>query len=255
MWFGCQIDKEDIALNCFEGSSSLLKNDRNKTIECLDKYCEQSGIISGDKIIRDNFPVIDADVFISHSHDDEQYAHRVASFFLSIGLQPFLDSYVWKSADSLLKKIDNKYCFNKDKETYNYKARNLSTSYVHMMLASAICKMIDQCPLFLFIKSNNSTIVDIDRIQNCNTISPWIFFELLYFHRTQRHTPSKYKNFTKKDALEDSSERLKIKLLAETNDLIPISKSILQKMYQSYTKNHYKREDTLFGLYQMIHLI
>ena len=59
------------------------------------------------------------------------------------GLTAFIDSCIWGHSDKLLKIIDNKYCRNSD-DSYNYTARNFSTSHVHMMLMTALNKMIDK---------------------------------------------------------------------------------------------------------------
>ena len=73
-----------------------------------------------------------------------------------LGLRAFVDSMVWGSADSLLRKIDDEFCYNEGAHSYNYEKRNLSTSYVHMMLCSSLANMMDKCICFSFINSNQS---------------------------------------------------------------------------------------------------
>ena len=150
MWFGGVIDTSLVSFGNIHENVAYLSSLKGKVVQNLDNYCRSDGELLGKEIEADCFPEINADVFISHSHNDEDYAQRVASWLNSqFGLLPFIDSFVWKSADRLLKIIDDKYCLNDNGKTYSYEARNLSTSYIHMMLASAISKMIDKCPLFL----------------------------------------------------------------------------------------------------------
>lgn len=72
------------------------------------------------------------DIFISHSHNNQREAEILAAWLTKHkGLSCFVDSFVWGSADELLKEIDNKYCKNFRKNTYDYTKRNFTTSHVH----------------------------------------------------------------------------------------------------------------------------
>ncbi|MBR3022513.1 MAG: hypothetical protein IKH59_09150 [Bacteroidaceae bacterium] len=75
-------------------------------------------VIDGDALKNYIFPTGEEgnyDVFISYSHNDKDDA-----IFLTLwleqkcGLRVFLDYYVWGSADSLLKDIDDYYCKQKN---------------------------------------------------------------------------------------------------------------------------------------------
>lgn len=54
---------------------------------------------------RNCYFLFDIDVFISHSHADEDEAIRIALSMEKIGLKAFVDSCVWVHADELLKKL------------------------------------------------------------------------------------------------------------------------------------------------------
>lgn len=88
-------------------------------------------IINGSEIQKECFPVIDADVFISHSHNDEDLANALAGWLhKKFDLKVFIDSNVWEYSDDLLTEINDKYS-NKQYDTdggvvYNYKSCNLA---------------------------------------------------------------------------------------------------------------------------------
>lgn len=75
------------------------------------------GIIKGDTLKDTYFPsgLFDGsnyDVFISHSHNNEEEAHLLAAWLKKYKkLSCFVDSFAWGSADQLLKEIDDKYCY------------------------------------------------------------------------------------------------------------------------------------------------
>lgn len=164
-----------------------IENNTNK-IECFLneelKLVDDKGniILNGDEIVKKIFPSNNNyDVFISHSHNDEECAKKFANFLRKeLNLKVFLDSEIWGSADDFLKKIDDKYCKTDDIfNTYSYEKRNFSTSHVHLLLVSAIACVINNSKKFIFIESEN-TKFSISNIKNNEyTKSPWIYTELL----------------------------------------------------------------------------
>ena len=121
------------------------------------------------------------DIFISHSHADFDLANKLALLLESrLKLKSFVDSTVWGYADELLREIDNEFCLSLDKKTYAYEKRNRSTSHVHMMLAAALSKVIDQCECVLFLNTENSIrVAETIKRGDTHTASPWIYHELL----------------------------------------------------------------------------
>lgn len=80
----------------------------------------ESGIINGKKLRNFVFPTDNYDVFISHSHDDLEIAKQFAAWLKEkYRCSVFLDSFVWNSADDLLREIDNLYCKQRN-GLYNY---------------------------------------------------------------------------------------------------------------------------------------
>jgi hypothetical protein len=143
----------------------------------LDAFLAPDGSINASQMEAEWFPKFEADVFLSHSHKDEKLAISLAGLFFDIfNIRTFVDSCVWGYSAKLLKKIDKKFCtLNEETETYSYEQRNLSTAHVHMMLASALSKTIDQCECMMFLNTPGSVKPE-QVIQQ--TASPWIYYEI-----------------------------------------------------------------------------
>src|SRR5262245_6098291 len=93
--------------------------------EILRKLLKPDGVVDGELMQRAWFPQVEAEVFISHSHQDETKALNFAGYLdKHFGLTSFVDSAVWRYADDLLRAIDNKYCQNDDETMYLYEKRN-----------------------------------------------------------------------------------------------------------------------------------
>lgn len=116
----------------------------------------------------------------------------------TFGLESFIDSCSWGYCDELLRRIDDKYCYNKKSKTYNYKLRNYTTSHVHMMLSTALAEMIDKTECVIFFNTPNSINME-DEINNIKdskkTLSPWIYYELSMINLIKETSPIRTKPF------------------------------------------------------------
>lgn len=141
------------------------------------------------------FPTYRADVFISHSHKDEEKVIALAGWLNEkFDLNVFIDSCVWGYCNDLLKAIDNKYCLNEKKDAYDYDLRNYTTSHVHMMLSMALTDMIDLSECIIFFNTPSSVEIkrDIETLKNIDTkitLSPWIYNELAISNKLRPHYP------------------------------------------------------------------
>lgn len=153
----------------------------------------------------------------------KDFARRV---YLKTGLVSFIDSEVWSYADDLLKEIDSTYTFNDETNLYDYDRRNVSTSYVHLMLNTALLNMIDRCECLFFLNTPNSFNVE-EEIEN-TTYSPWIYSELSMANSIEKKIPKRYEELNKslREGREsvfsqlDSGLGLKIALQPSINNLI-----------------------------------
>lgn len=162
-----------------------IDKERQKVFRQLKFFEGQSGIIKGKELQQYTFPngaVNDYDVFISYSHDDVELVKRFCAYLRDYcGLKVFLDYYVWKSADGLLKVIDDKYCKSKDNVHYIYGRRNFSTSHIHAMLSMAILDIINKTECCIFIDSDHSIhMAQLKNSSKARTLSPWLYEELSF---------------------------------------------------------------------------
>lgn len=208
----------------------------------LTKFTNPDGSLQADDIINNWFPSINADVFISHSHKDEEYVLGLAGWLKThFGLNSFIDSAVWGYSDELLKKIDNKYCKSRNGDTYDYQKRNRSTSHVHMMLSTALMNMIDRCEVFIFVETQNSFTPSEYFDSDGETESPWIYSELSLVEKMRESIPERVKrNVAGYDSIElsESLENVRIKYPADISNLIPLTSDILIRWKTIGSVNH-----------------
>ena len=178
------------------------------------------GILNGSTIKDTYFPSTtlegnNYDFFISHSHNNEEYAILLANWLeRNYGCSCFVDSMIWKSADELLKAIDDIYCYKKHTKTYDYKKRNFTTSHVHAILSMALLDTIKNSQYCIFIESEES--ISLENGLRKRTFSPWLYEEIKYMALFQPY--NKTKNFAKADSL---NEGLKMKYDAKELEKFP----------------------------------
>ena len=163
-------------------SASMFKMDNFPGDQKLKEALSSLDTLDASEISRTWFSEIAIDVFISHSSKDSDLAKSFGAFLQQhFGLRVFIDSTVWLHMDEMLRALDNKYCVserNADNtiKTYSYDARNVTTSHVHMILAHALIKMIDNAECFIYLNTSNSTSKQ--AATSIDTASPWLYHEL-----------------------------------------------------------------------------
>ncbi|SRR6266568_387909 len=200
---------------------------RRQVLEALEEFVGEDGSIDGTRLQDSWFPQIQADVFLSHSHGDEALALRLAGWLWQrFRLRVFVDSCVWGCSAELLKRIDNKYCRIPGQESYSYEKRSLSTSHVHMMLSTALAKMIDRAECAWVLNTGNS-ITTREAIDS--TKSPWIFSEIAMMHVVRRRDPRDHRDMTKlaKAQREGLERPLVITYNVDLRGFEPISQDII----------------------------
>ena len=179
----------------------LFNDNKTKVEKTLKGFILTDGSLDGSKMQDNWFPQIDADIFISHSHDDEDMALILAGWLYdNFKIKTFIDSCIWGYADDLIRIIDNRYCLNSNGETYNYQKRNYSTSHIHMMLSTALSMMIDKTECLFFLNTPSS-IKSSEVVTK--TESPWIYSEISMSELIRKKTLKSYRNFVMEKALHD----------------------------------------------------
>lgn len=183
----------------------------------LDEFKSANGVLQAEGIIKNWFPKIHADVFLSHSHKDEQLITGLAGWLkYEFQITSFIDSAVWGYADNLLRVIDDNFCKKTSDKYYNYNLRNRSTSHVHMLLSTALFEMIDRCECIIFVNTPNS-FVSIDSLnKNGKTESPWIYSEIAMTRLIRQRSPADHRPKMAMDSvgasLEDISESRQLRI-------------------------------------------
>lgn len=154
---------------------------------------EKKEVIDAQKIADHIFPSQDADVFLSHSHADEDKAIELAVSLQARGLRVFVDSCVWGYFHDLLHDLSEIYADPKREEyrtVYNYRDAIDLAAGVHMMLTGALHKVIHQSELFIFLNTSKSIPLE-DYQEFDRTFSPWIYSELQFSAYVGNETPKR----------------------------------------------------------------
>lgn len=160
----------------------------------LEDLILNNGNLSAEKMWEQWFPEISCHVFISHSHRNENDAKTFAQWlYQNFGIKSFIDSTVWGYADELLRQIDDDYCLNSWENTYNYNKRNISTAHIHMILMSALVKMMDKTECVIFLNTPESINTKEAITDRHTTYSPWIYGELLFSDLLRKNIPERIK--------------------------------------------------------------
>ena len=249
--------------NCFtqilesnykEIGSNLFNEQRNIIQSDLKEFENMEGQLSGNQIIKEWFPNIKADIFLSHSHQDEDFVIGFAGWlYKNFGLTSFIDSTVWGYTNDLLKIIDDNYSLYPNSSTYDYNKRNYSTSHVHMMLSTSLMNMIDRCECIIFVNTPQSFTPSTDIKNQGTTLSPWIFSEILMSEMLRIRKPHRLK--LAMDSVTAStesrnyiSESLQVSYDIDMKHLTPLS---ISQLLEWKKKKIYKGEENLDALYRI----
>ena len=170
----------------YDDGKILNENNKSQIQSELEKFLRDDNKLDGTSIKEAWFPQIKADVFISHSHNNEVQAIALAGWLnKNFGLNCFIDSLVWNYAPNLIDKLNNTYNVivnNPPNKTYEYQTAKYISSHIDLMLNTALNNMIDHCEALIFLNTPESTgqAIENDKIDisKVEIESPWIYSEL-----------------------------------------------------------------------------
>lgn len=202
MYVGFEINEYYNLTNPSKNDIDNFKNQAKGNCAKLSKYLigviDGKELIDAQKISDHIFPIREADIFLSHSHADEDKAIELAISLQDKGLKVFVDSCVWGYFHELLDNLNEVYAqpVRKDKKIiYDYRKAISLTAGVHMMLMGALHSMIKRSEIFIFLNTDNS--VPLESYQKFDrTFSPWIYSELQFSFHVENDTPKRFSRIT-----------------------------------------------------------
>jgi hypothetical protein len=197
-------------LDYAKSGQKIARQNKDHIESKLSSFIDEAGDIQAEMVIAEWFPQSAFDVFISHSHKDENLALSLAGYLKEkFGLSSFIDHQAWHHCDALLKEIDNKYCYQPKAETYSYSKRNSTTAHVHNMLCIALTEVMDKSECLFFINTDNSTTkknhISASYSKDSSTYSPWLYYEMSMLNLIKIKAPWRKrvvaKAFTRNDSI------------------------------------------------------
>ncbi|MDO6745541.1 hypothetical protein Q4553_13310 [Tenacibaculum soleae] len=218
----------------------LFKQYSNNIEIKLDELILENGNIDGGKMQGNWFPTVEADIFLSHSHKNEKEAIALSGYLYDkLGLKTFVDSCIWGYSANLLKELDKKFC-KRDDGYYDYNKRNFTTSNVHMMLSTALTKMMDKSECLFFFNTPES--ISFKQGVKSSTLSPWIYAEIETSKMLRHKKLSEYRKLRKETrffAKEDVQLNESIQYPIDLDHLTSINQKDIIKWVNSYNNEEY----------------
>lgn len=255
--FNVLVNSKEKFYSYHESGLSIYNKHKRIITDSLEKYINPDGSLSEKDIENDWFPKIDAHVFLSHSHNDLKFVISFAGWlYEKFKIEAFIDSCVWENSDTLLRKIDNRYCVSSRDEngnikTYGYGLRNKSTSNVHMILYTALMKMMDRTECLMFVNTPSSVKWSDMISEELATESPWIYGELLATKLIRNKSRKAHRDLLHKSFFEhadESYENLAIEYTFDTKHLIDISDYDLE-YFEEHADSYRNAFDALDNFY------
>ncbi|MGT0065173.1 TIR domain protein [Helicobacter pylori] len=173
--------------NILKSSSRPFNNQAHQVNEVVEKIAEKiykliesakhlnDGIILNHNKIKEAFfspfepQLKDAQVFLSHSHADKNKALKVKNYLESeTDHRVFIGSLFWDYKNNVLKEMKKHHIdVSKIEDTFT------------LILRESLQDMIEKCPYFVFLQSNNSVS---NQGLSHTTYSAWIYEELKIAH-------------------------------------------------------------------------
>lgn len=249
--FNLSFDGSGLSKYITEGRR-IHNSNKSQVKDKLESFKDIDGNLVASEIIAGWFPSIKADIFLSHSHKDADQIIGLSGWLKQeFGLISFIDSCIWGYSNDLLKIIDDEYCYSRPEGYYSYEKRNKSTSHVHMMLSTALTKMINSCECIIFMNTPSSISPKKYIKDGDTTDSPWIYSEIAMTSLVQKRSRVEHRQraIVKSRVILDSiSQFPSVMYDVDLMHLIPLTVSDLIKWQNT---NSEKGSEALDSLYEL----
>ncbi len=209
-----------------------------------------NGTIDGSQILNEWFPMVKADIFFSHSHDDKDLTCALAGWMNEkFNLNCFIDSNVWGWSENLLEMLNEKFSDKRKNPQggwlYDHESCNRVSQHVNVMLSVALQKMIDKVESVILLNTNQSIRV-FDAEQISSTYSPWIYTEIINTKYIQKKPLIVYRDYSSlehgcgKRIFEENSQienKMKISYMVPIDHLNKLDEHLLKAWQQEYESN------------------
>lgn len=233
-----------------EEYKNIFSKNKEKIKKGIEEFLLPDKSIDVEKLSNNWFKEVKVDIFISHSHRDEEETVILAGILnKEFGLKCFIDSMVWGNSLELLKEIDDRY--NKlENGNYSYSGSTWAASNVHLILMIALKKMIDNTECVLFFKTPNSIEVR-NMNKEENTASPWIFSEIEIINSIRIISPERSK-IAISESVKTNDDKKKLNFLYKTDlkEYFDINDEIFKEWLNK--KNQNSDKNSLDILYEIV---
>lgn len=201
-----------------------------------------------------DFPIDKYDIFFSFAHEDTELAKVIAyKIEQATGLRCFVDCDIWGAADRTIDAIYKQATSANNQITTPQNDYNYTASHVYALLYNAILKMINQCEVVFFLKTDNFLK------NNAIVHSPWIFNEIEITRTMRRRIPSRFryvveverdlKMFSESRGVEDRRP-YDVEYGVNINDFDILSREDIKNWLSDSTVNEKQKLNNLDLLYQ-----
>ncbi|MFN8306947.1 MAG: hypothetical protein U0T79_09250 [Ferruginibacter sp.] len=229
--------------------TSIYKGYANNFVNKFQQIIDTDKSIDGTGIQKAWFPNVKADIFISHSHKDTQLALQLAGWLKdSLNVNSFVDSVVWQNGDELIKHLSGKM-YGKAIDLVTSSQRDIVSGHAHMMLASAITSMMDNCESTFFLNTPSSLkLTD----GNTTTRSPWLYYEIGQSQFIRKRVPPRFQVSRERFfALSESIEKaMDLEYQVTLSHFAEINASTLRSWWRRYQQVGGNSMDALYDLFQ-----
>ncbi|CAN7415029.1 hypothetical protein [Pseudomonas brassicacearum] len=247
--FNIKLNTSILSVN---GEKIRTHKDEHKTkVKSLSKLMMEKDTFDASLILTYLFPDIEADIFLSHSYCDLDQAIQIAKLLEEkCGLKVFIDSCVWGSAYDLFKAIDQRYCRRPDQANYDYDERYRATAHIHMILTTALQRMVDKTDTILFMNTDQSISLKHSVDGKIKTLSPWIHMELNFCSMVRRKPRSPTNALDEQLSKRTGNESFSVAHDAPLDRFTTLSEKQFAEWFEFASKNNgAKAIDHLYNLY------